>query len=187
MTTFDLHTPENAPEASRPFLEQAQKSVGFVPNLYATFAESPQLLEAYLSVSKILDQGTFSPTERQIVLLTTSLTNGCDYCMAAHSTIAGMQNVQTDVIASLRDGTPIADARLEALRQFTLQLVENRGWADEAAVDAFLAAGYTKAQVLETILGVGMKTLSNYTNHIASTKLDDAFQPQAWSRPVATK
>jgi len=184
MTRFDLHTPESAPEASRPMLEGAQKSLGFVPNLYATFAESPQLLKAYLSISQALDQGTFTPTERQIVLLTTSFANQCDYCMAAHSTIAGMQQVPADVVSALRDGTPLADAKLEALRQFTAKLVEQRGWVDPTDVDAFIAAGYTKAQVLEAILGVGMKTLSNYTNHIAKPALDDAFQPQAWSRPV---
>lgn len=183
MSPFNIHTPESAPQGSRPILEGAQKALGFVPNLYGTFAESPELLKAYTTVGQIFDQTSFTPTERQIVLLATSAINGCDYCMAAHSTIAGMQSVPADVVAALRDDQPIADPKLEALRQFTTKLVEKRGWADEADVNAFLAAGYTKAQVFEVVLGVGMKTLSNYTNHIAATPLDEAFQPQAWKRP----
>ena len=187
MTRFDIHTPENAPEGSRPILEGAQKALGFVPNLYGTFAGSPELLKAYTTIGQLFDQTSFSPTERQIVLLAVSATNGCDYCVAAHSTIADMQKVPADVVTALRDGTPIADAKLEALRTFATTLAEKRGWADESDVQAFLAAGYTQANVLEVILGVGMKTLSNYTNHVAETPLDAAFQPKAWSRRESLK
>lgn len=187
MTRFDIHTPETAPEASRPILEGAQKALGFVPNLYGTFAGAPALLQAYTQVGQLFDQTSFTPTERQVVLLATSFVNGCDYCMAAHSTIAAMQKLPADVVQALRDGEPIADPKLEALRRFTVQLVEKRGWADDADVDAFLAAGYTKEQVLEVVLGVGMKTLSNFTNHLGATPLDAAFQPQAWSRPATAR
>ncbi len=182
MTDFTIHTPESAPASSKPILEGAQKSLGFVPNLYGVLAESPALLEAYTKVGGLFDGlRSFNATERQIVLLSTSFENGCHYCMAAHSTIAGMQKVPEAIVQALRSGEPIADARLEALRTFTRTVVRERGWVAPAVVQTFLDAGFTRGQLLEVILGVGMKTLSNYVNHVASIPLDDAFQPAAWT------
>lgn len=179
---FTTHTTETAPEAAKERLEAVRKVYGFIPNLLATMAEAPALLNAYTTLSGIFDQASFSPTERQIVLLTTSYLNGCEYCVAAHSGIAGRQSVPQDVIDAIRNNTPIADAKLEALRSFTRTVVESRGWPTEADVAAFVAAGYGRQQMLEVVLGVGVKTLSNYTNHIAETPLDAAFAPLAWTK-----
>ncbi len=183
MTNFQVHSIDSAPDRAKPTLEKAQKAMGFIPNLYGTFAESPATLEAYATIGSLFDRSSFNATERQIVLLATSFENGCEYCMAAHTTIAGMQKLPADVVEALRSGNAIPDARLEALRSFTLQVVRERGWVKDADVQAFLDAGFTQAQVLEVILGVGMKTISNYTNHVASIPLDGAFQPNAWTAP----
>ena len=180
MTSFQVHTIDSAPEASKPLLEKAKKALGFVPNLYGVMAESPAMLEAYVTVGQILDRSSFTATERQVILLTVSRENECAYCMGAHSTIAGMQHVPDDVVQSLRSGEPIADARLRALSEFTRRLVRERGWAAEDDVQAFVDAGFTRAQVFEVILGVGMKTMSNYLNHVTETPLDAAFQANAW-------
>ncbi len=184
MTDFKVHTIESAPEASKPTLEKAQKTLGFVPNLYGVFAESPAMLEAYATLGGIFDRSTsFTATERQVVLLTAIFENECDYCMAAHSTIAGMQRVPDDVVQALRRGEPIPDVRLEALSAFARKVVRERGWVSEGDVQAFLDAGFTRAQLLEVILGIGMKILSNYANHIARTPVDEAFQANAWTPP----
>ena len=106
--------------------------------------------------------------------------------MAAHTAIAGMQKVPPDVIRSLRDGTPLDDPQLEALRAFTRAIVEKRGWVSDDDVKAFIDAGYLKRHLLEVILGVGFKTLSNYANHVAETPVDANFQRFAWSSPRAT-
>jgi len=179
--TYTVHTEETAPEAARPFLEGAKKKFGFVPNLLGTMADAPALLKGYLTLAEIFDSTSFNPTERQIVLLATSHVNGCAYCMAAHTIIAGMQKVPEDVVKSLRDNTPINDPKLEALRIFASEVADKRGYPSEENLKRFLSAGYTKSQVLEVVLGVGFKTLSNYTNHIADTQLDQAFAPAAWS------
>lgn len=185
MTAFTIHTTETAPEASRPILEQARKGLGFVPNLYGALAAAPALLKAYTTVSQIFDGSSLSPTERQVVLLTTSFENRCEYCMAAHSAIAGMQKVPEDVIAALRSGEALADPKLQALRELTRTAVRERGWVPESDVQAFLDAGYGRQQVLEVVLGIGLKTMSNFTNHLSETPLDDAFQAQAWAAPSA--
>mgnify|MGYP002785947432 FL=1 len=118
------------------------------------------------------------------MLLTVSAVNGCDYCVAAHTVIAGMQQVPAPVVAAIRDDAPLDDPKLETLRRFTAAVVTSRGWPDAADLESFTAAGYGAQQALEVVLGVGMKTLSNYTNHIAGTPLDDAFRPAAWTRPA---
>lgn len=100
--------------------------------------------------------------------------------MGAHSVLADMADVPKAVTDALRAGQPLPDPRLEALRRFTTAVVEARGWVDKAEVAAFQEAGYDAQQVLEVVLGVGMKTLSNYTNHIAGTELDASFQHRAW-------
>ena len=182
MTSFPVHSVTSAPEITRPILEQARKSLGFVPNLYGMLAESPALLKGYTTLSAIFDATSLTPTERQVVLLTANFENGCGYCMAAHTVIARMQGVDDQVISALRQGIAIPDVKLEALREFTRQVVRQRGWVDESTVRRFLEAGYARTHVLDVVLGVGLKTLSNYSNHIAGTPLDTAFESAAWSR-----
>jgi len=182
MSQFQIHGVDSAPADSKPILEAAQRANGFVPHLYGAFATSPALLEGYVAVAELLDTKTaLDETERQLLFLSISTQNECEYCVAAHSTIAGAKKVPADVVDAVRDGTPLADARLEALRTFALALVEKRGFVTGADLDAFLAAGYGERHALDVILAVAFKTMSNYTNHVAGTPLDAAFQPHAWS------
>lgn len=181
MTDFKTHTVETAPETAKPFLEGAQKNYGFVPNLLGTMAEAPALLEGYMTLGGILQKTNLSETERQIILMTNNRLNGCTYCMAAHTTISQGAGVADDVIDALRNDTPIADDKLEALRQFSITVNETRGWPSDADVSALIEAGYTRQTVLEVVLATAFKVLSNYTNHIAETELDPAFVPNKWS------
>lgn len=185
MTDFATHTLDSAPEGAQPFLQGAKDAFGFVPNLLGTMATAPALLESYVTVAGIFDKSDLSETERQIILMTNNRLNSCVYCMAAHTTISQMKNVPDDVIEALRTNTPIADAKLEALRTFAAVINESRGWPSEDQVAAFIAAGYTQQTVLEVILGTSLKVMSNYTNHIAETAIDDAFAPNAWSPDLA--
>ena len=183
MSHLPVHTIETAPEGSKAALEGAKKAYGFLPNLTATFAESPAMVEAYGVLAGHFEKTDLAPVERQIVLMTNNRLNGCTYCMAAHSTIAQMQKVPAEVITALRDGTEIADPKLQALHSFTAKMNEARGNLSQADVDEFLAAGYTEANILDVILGTGLKTMSNYTNHISNTPLDAPFQANAWTAP----
>ncbi len=180
--TYTIHTVETAPEAAKEALAAAGKGFGFVPNLLAVMAEVPALLTAYRTLIGLFDQTSLNASERQVVLLTASYENRCEYCVAAHSMIAKMQKVPDAVVAAIRDGRLIADSKLQALRAFTSAVVNSRGLPSDADTAAFFAAGYTRTQVLEVVLGVGIKTLSNYTNHVAETPLDQAFAPAAWSK-----
>lgn len=184
MTSFTIHTLDTAPEGSRAILEQAKKGLGFVPNLYAVLAESPVALKAYTSLTDLLQGTDFTTEERNLLWLTVSRANGCDYCVAAHSAISGMNKVPEARIQAIRDGRPLDDAKLQALRHFTEVVIEQRGWAPEAEVNSLLAAGYSRRQLIEAITFVAHKTISNYVNHIAETPLDEAFSPLAWTPDV---
>jgi uncharacterized peroxidase-related enzyme len=181
MSNYQVHTKETASPASAELLANAEKAYGFIPNLLGVMAESPALIQAYMAIGKIFEESSFSPTERQVVILTASRFNECRYCMAAHSVVAGMQNIPADIIEAIRNDEPITDTRLEALRTTVSTLVEQRGWLSEEETTAFLAAGYTKAQLLEVIVGISYKTLSNYVNKVAEAPLDDAFAAGAWA------
>jgi len=172
MTGFPTHTIDTAPEASKPTLERvkAASASGFVPNLIGTTAEAPAMVEGYVTLSGIFNKTDLSETERQIILLTNNRLDGCTYCMAAHMTASQLAKVRTDVKEALRNNTPIADPKHEALRTFTAVINETRGWPTQAQVDAFLAAGYTRQTVLEVIVGTSLTVLSNYTNHFARCK-----------------
>ena len=181
--TFEVHSPRTAPEGSRSALEATEKKIGFVPNLLGVFAESPAALQAYSNLSSAIQHNAdLSPAEQQVIFLAVSFQNGCEYCMAAHSTMAGNGILTNNQIAALRNGSFLDDAKLEALRRFTVKVVDTRGRPSEADLEAFFAAGYTRRHVLDVLAAVALKTLTNYTNHISETELDEAFAANAWSR-----
>lgn len=180
MTEFTLHTSETAGD-SGPMLAASLKAYGFIPNLHAIMAESPAMLEAYKTIAGIFGTTNLSVPERQVILMANNRLNGCTYCMAAHTSIMQAAKVPADVITALRDGTPIADPRLQALRVFAETINTSRGRPEEADIESLLAAGYTKQTILEVIVGTAYKVLSNYTNHVAHTPLDKGFAENEWS------
>ena len=175
MTSFTVHDENTAPESARPVMLKAAAMFGFVPNLIGVMAESPELAEGYLALTEVFSRTGLTPVEQQVVLLAVSHQNECRYCVAAHGMIAEMVDVPAAVVEALHAGEPLPDARLEVLRRFTVSVVHSRGWPPEQELEGFLAAGYERRHVFDVILGVGMKTLSNYTNHIAETPLDAQF------------
>jgi len=183
---LDLITLDNAPATVKPLLEQVQKTYGFVPNTYGIFAHSPLAVAAYLQLNGLIkEHAALTPQEQQIVMLSVSVENGCEYCVAAHTVVAGMVKTSPDAVASIRDGTALADPRLAALSAFTRSLVKHRGWVPEAEQQAFFDAGFTVQHVFDVITIVALKTLSNYANHLGDPKVDDAFASAAWKRPQA--
>jgi AhpD family alkylhydroperoxidase len=176
MTEFTVHTVESAPEGAKETLAQVRTSYGFLPNLAGVMAEAPALLKGYVSVFSLFSTSSLSPTQQQIVLLATSRANGCDYCMAAHSLSARRGGLSQEMVEAILNEEPLSDSGLEALRRLTQSIVESRGFPKQLVIEEFLEAGYTRANILEVILGVGLKTLSNYTNHIAEPPLDEVFR-----------
>ncbi len=177
---FPPLTAKEAPQAALPSIYQAMSAFHFLPNLIGVMAHAPALAESYMALSTIFQEKTqFSDAEQHVVLLTVSRFHGCNYCMAAHSGSAKMKGISDEVVQAIRSDTPISDDRLEALRVLTHELVETRGMPSETAINHFLEQGYSSAQILDILVGIAQKTLSNYTNHLAKTPIDDVLRPFA--------
>jgi uncharacterized peroxidase-related enzyme len=163
-------------------LQKAQSAMGFVPNMYANMANAPALLETYMHGYKAFrNETSLSASEQEVVLLTISQENGCEYCVAAHSMLAATTaGVEEHVVHALRNGKIPEDAKLAALSHFTRVLVSKRGLASKQDVDRFLSEGYSESQILEIVLAISVKTLSNYSNHLFHTTLDKAFTEWKW-------
>lgn len=169
MATFTVHTPDSAPEASRDRLAAIGAAWGFIPALHGMLAESPEALEGYDALFGLVSRSSLLSTEQQVAYLAVSVLHGCEYCTAGHTFLARTVGLDEASIQAVRDERPIADARLQALRLFVEAVAGERGRVGDAAVDAFLAAGFTRQQVLEVVLVVATKTISNYVNHITHT------------------
>jgi alkylhydroperoxidase family enzyme len=182
MTAFTLHDQNSATEAAKPLLEKSKKAFGQVPNLHAVMAESPELLNGYQVLHGLFLDSSFDADETTVVWQTINVEHACHYCVPAHTGIAKSMKVSDEINNALRDETPLPTAKLEALRDFTLAMVRQRGELEAAQLDAFYAAGYSQKNVLEVILGLSQKVMSNYTNHLAQTPVDQAFQAFAWEK-----
>lgn len=183
MTKFHVHDVENAPEESRDALRAVGDKLGFVPNVLRVMAEAPAAVKAYATVADLFSQTSLSPQEQQVVLLSVAVENRCHYCVAAHTAgLLGAGGEAADANAIRRDDEPGND-RLAALSRFTRRLVRERGWVGGEPLDAFLEAGFEQRHVFEVLVGVTMKTLSNYTNHMAETPLDGPLKKFEWSGP----
>jgi len=183
MTDFTIHTADSHPAEAGEVIAKTKAKFGFVPNLIGALAEAPEAAEAYLALTQAMYNSAFTAEERNVVWFTVNAYHGCHYCMAVHTGIAKAENVPEQVIDIARKAGDYADPKLQALKDFTLKMVEKRGRLEPSEVDAFIAAGFTKRHVIDVVLAISHKTLSNYTNHIVGTPVDDAFAAFEW-QPV---
>ncbi len=180
MSTFALHDIKSAPAAAKPLLQGSLESFGMIPGLHAVMAEAPGLLEGYQILHRLFDSSSLNADEKTVVWQTINVEHACHYCVPAHTGIAKSMKVSDEISNALRDKTPLPNAKLEALRDFTLAMVRQRGVLEEKQVQDFYSAGYTQQNALEIILGLSQKIMSNYTNHIAQTPVDKAFKQFSW-------
>lgn len=181
---FPLHDETTAPPAAAAALAATRKNFGMVPNLERVMASAPPLLEAYSRTWDLFDSTSLSEIERQVVYLVANFENDCVYCVPWHTLLAKKAGMSPEAIEALRNGSRIPDEKLESLRVFTRTLIANRGKAVAADLESFFAAGYTPVQVLEVILGLAVKLMSNYTNSVAATPLDPQPRPYRWKKPT---
>ncbi|QQN74901.1 carboxymuconolactone decarboxylase family protein [Croceicoccus sp. YJ47] len=182
---LSLRTPDDTDEAVSAPLKQAQKTMGMVPNMYAGMANLPALLATYsFGYDKFREDAGFSSVEQEVILLAVSRANECHYCVAAHSTLADtMSGVPAEVTDAIRSDQEIPEPKLRALAEFTRVMSETRGNPSPAQAKAFLEAGYSETHILGIILAISVKVISNYSNHLFHTEVDEAFAAREWSAP----
>jgi len=176
MAEFTLYTQENAPEAAKPLMEKSVAAFGMLPNLHAVMAQAPTLLEGYQVLHELFQNTSFNAEELTVVWQTINVEHECHYCVPAHSAIAASMKVDESIVDALVNKTPLADEKLETLRETTLAMTQSRGVISDEQIENFFAAGYAQQQLLEIVLGLSQKVMSNYTNHLADTPVDEPFK-----------
>ncbi len=180
MPNYPIHTIASAPENSKSALEQLQQAFGVVPNLAAAIANSPKLINSLVGLFQQVHSSSLTEQEIQIVLLTDAVANSCTYAVAFHTALALQQGVSSEETGAIRERRVPTDKRFAALSTLAKTLIEKRGDVSDQELDSFIAAGFTKEQVLEVIAVVAASTITNYAGTIANPPLEDPFRQYAW-------
>jgi uncharacterized peroxidase-related enzyme len=175
MKSFAIPTSATVSPANQAIFEQLTKGLGMVPNLYATLAHSEHALGNYLSLQNA--KSSLNAKERELINLVVSQVNQCAYCLAAHTVIGGMVGFTPDQILAIRKGSAPFDARLDALARLVKSAAEGRGHAAPEFVDAFFAAGYTEGQLVDTVMVIGDKIITNYLHALTQVPVDFPAAP----------
>lgn len=178
---FVDHTAETAPDAARRVLAATEKKLGYLPVAVARLAESPQLLDGFLKLTAMFDTTSLDPVARETVIMTMATHNECHLCVAMHTAALGRLGADQALVTALREGKPLPDERLQALRDFTLTVLATKGDVPGDDLSAFVAAGFTTRQALEVVLGIGAYTLSTFANRLTRAPLDEPLRPFAWA------
>ena len=180
MHQYRTHTLESAPEKSRPALQGLKQAVGLIPNLAATMAKLPTLVNGFVGAFGNFHSGSFSGPQKQVLLLTNAVTNTCAWAVAFHSTLALKEGVDAADVGAIRESRLPKDATFAALSGFTRALIEKRGHVDERDISTFTDAGFGPDQVLEVIAGLAVSVLANYAGNITNPVLEEPFKAQNW-------
>ena len=176
MSTFNVPTREEVSANNQAIFDNLQKGLGFVPNLYAYYAKNETALGDYLALQN--RKSTLKAKEREVINLVTSQINGCRYCQSAHTVLGKMNGFTEEQVIELRKGSASFDAKLDALVKFTASVVINKGKATPQTKEAFFAAGYTEANLIDVVIVVGDKIISNYIHNLADFAIDFPIAPE---------
>jgi len=180
---FEIFDDKNAVDESIPFLKDAKEAFGLIPNVEGVMAAAPSLLASYMMAWDQFSKTSLTPEEQQIVYQTANFENNCEYCVPWHTILSEQAGLSDNDVEALRQGSPLSSSKHEALRVFSRELVRTHGSIEPSALAQFLAAGYAEKQALEVIVGLAVKTMSNYTNAIAQTPLDEEAASKRWKKP----
>ena len=170
MGKFNVPTRSEVSESNQAIFDQLEKGLGFVPNLYAYYAKNETALPDYLALQN--RKSTLSKKEREIVNLVVSQYNGCRYCQSAHTVLAGLNGFKENEILEIREGHASFDPKLNALAEFTLATISKKGKVDASKKESFFNAGYTEANLIDVVINIGDKVISNYIHNLADFAID---------------
>lgn len=183
MNHLIYHTIDSAPSESKEILNVINSTIGFIPNIFSVIANSSSALSGFVGLNTEFSQSSFTPQEQQVILMATSTENECVYCVAGHTAFAQKLNIPAEDISALRHQHNTSNKNFNVLTNTVRQLIINKGRISADILATFFAAGYTQAQFLELVMGICVKTFTNYISNALTVELDDAFKPFAWQRP----
>lgn len=177
---YQIHTIGNTNPQAQAALEKVQEHYQFVPNALGAMAESPESVLAYLALDDLVHKSSLTDEQRHIVFLAITREYDCSYCVAAHTAFAQMGELDMQTIQNVREGIPLTDAKLEALRSFAAKMVQTGGNVSEQDINNFLDHGYTRRNILEISTMMANKLIAVFANRIMGTDLDEMLQPAQW-------
>ena len=180
MERFPVYTIDSAPEASKSALQDVQARFGMIPNLAGAMAISPVLIQAFIGIFDKVHGGNFTESQIQTVLLTDAVTNASSWAVALHSALGLQAGLDPADVAAMRAGRSPSDPKLGALSTLARTLIEKRGRLDDQDIERFLAAGFGRDLLLETITIVAASTITNYTGNVTNPPLESMLQAHAW-------
>jgi uncharacterized peroxidase-related enzyme len=169
MEQFTVPTRDQVSPSSQALFDHLHKALGFVPNLYATVAYSPNGLERYLAYQNA--KTSLNNKEKEAVNLVVSEVNGCQYCLSAHTVLGKMNGFSEEETLRLRAGHA-TDAKLSALVALAQEVTANKGHVSPATLSNFFAAGYDKGNLVDVILQVSDKVAMNYLHNLTEVPID---------------
>lgn len=175
MKQFKVPTREDVSPANQAIFDGIKGKLGFVPNIYATYAYSENALGRYLEFAN--GKTVLTNKEKEAINLVVSQINGCTYCLAAHTSIGKMNGFSDEQILELRKGTASFDQKLDKLVKLSMSITLNRGQIDDHEIEQFFAAGYTSESLVDTIIAVGEKTITNYLHKVTNIPVDFPAAP----------
>ncbi len=175
MSTFNIPTKNDVSNANQEIFDSLKEKIGMVPNLYATLAHSDNALK------NVLEAGSFKSSinnkEQQIVNLAVSQVNACNYCLAAHTAMGKGAGLTDDQILEVRAGRSSINQKLDALAAFVVEVTQKRGHASDTAIAALLDSGYSRENLMDILVLIGIKTISNYVHSVTRVAIDFPAAP----------
>ncbi|WP_405292265.1 carboxymuconolactone decarboxylase family protein [Algibacter sp. Ld11] len=184
MKKFTKHSIESAPEASKELLKYGEKKYGMLPNLFRYMAGAPAALETYVNTFNTFSKTSFTAGEQHLILLAVSVVNDCAYCTAAHTRAAKANGIPSSILNAVRKQKEIEDNRLNVLVKTAQKITETRGNIDKGDLETFYNSGFSPENIMEIIVGVSLKTISNYINHITENVINEALEPFAVGKDI---
>jgi uncharacterized peroxidase-related enzyme len=182
MPNFTVPTKDQVSENNQAIFDNLNQGLGFVPNLYAYFANSENALGDFLGFAN--RKTTLSKKEQEVINLAVSQVNACEYCKAAHTAIAGMNGFTNEQILELRQGRASFDAKFNTLATFAREIAVQRGKVSDDVKQSFLDAGFTEANLVDTVTTVGEITITNYLHNITNIAIDFPLAPALEATPA---
>jgi len=176
MPAFTEHTIDSAPAGSRRAMNATVGELGYLPAAVGLLAESPETLDGFLRMSASFDGCTLDALAREVVIMAVAVRNGCHLCVAMHSARLAALGADQGVTAALRSGTSLADPRLDAVRTFTVRVLDTAGDVGDLALEEFLSHGFTRRNALEVVFGIGAYTLSTLANRLTGAPVPEQLR-----------
>lgn len=176
MQTFNIPTKADVNETNQGIFNNLESKIGFVPNLYAFYAHNETALGDYLALQN--RKSTLKAKEREVINLVVSELNGCRYCQSAHTAIGKMNGFTDEQILEIRSGSASFDSKLDALAKFTQAVAAQKGNVNDQDKEAFFSAGYDIANMIDVVMIIGDKIISNYIHNLTDFAIDFPLAPE---------